>query len=280
MSTVHFGRTSNPLKLVFLHATGFNGYAYKSVLEPLGVHAVAIDMRGHGMTELPTDIRGLRNWHVFRDDVVAFLDAHVKQPVVLVGHSCGGTVAALTAAARPDKISGLIALDPVTMPLLGRIWSNLPGGRTYMSRRFALARKAGKRRAVFDSHQAAFDRYVGRGTFKGVTDEALSDYLAGGLRPVEAGMRLACEPLWEQAVFTAQGHNIFKAAKAYPGPKHFIYAGKFGPSMPYTRRKMGKIIGGENMEFHENFAHFFPLQQPEFTINTMDAMVKRVALNR
>lgn len=279
MSAVHFGRTSNPLKLIFLHATGFNGYAYKSILEPLGIHAMAIDLRGHGMTELPTDIHALRNWHIFRDDVTAFLDAHVKQAVVLVGHSCGGTVAALTAAARADKVSGLLALDPVTMPLLARIWSYLPGGRAYMKKRFPLARNAGKRRSVFDNQQAAFDRYIGRGTFKGVSDDALSDYLTGGLKPDGQGVRLACEPLWEQAVFTAQGHNIFKAAKAYSGPKQFIYAGKFGPSFPRTRRNIAKIVGDNQMSFHKNYAHFFPLQEPEFTVGIMDAMIKRAALN-
>jgi len=280
LSAVHFGRTSNPLKLLFLHATGFNGYTYKSILEPLGVHAMAIDMRGHGMSELPTDIKSLKSWHIFRDDVVAFLQNHLKRPVILAGHSCGATVAMMTAAACTEKVSGVVAFDPVTMPVLARLWPHIPGGRAYMKARFPLAKKAGNRRAVFANAEAVFRRYHDRGTFKGVSDSVLRDYITGGTKLHPVGVELACAPKWEQAVFTAQGQNIFKATKAYSGPKRIIYAGKYGPSIKSTRRKMEKIVGPDNFKFHKDYAHFFPLQKPEVAVEAMDAMIKRVALNR
>jgi len=278
MSAVHFGRTSNPLKLIFLHATGFNGYAYKSILEPLGVHAMAIDMRGCGMTDLPKNERSLRSWHLFADDMVDFLSAHVNRPVVLAGHSSGAVISLLAAAKMADKVSGVVAFDPVTMPLLMRVWPYLPGGRYYMKKRASMIRNAGRRRAIFDSEQTVFERYVGRGTFKGVSDQALRDYIIGGFKPHAYGVELACSPSWEQAVFTAQGHDIFKATKNYLGPKHLIYAKKFGPHTKGTRRRMKRIVGSENFEFHEEFAHFFPLQYPDFAIGAMDAMIKKVAL--
>ena len=53
ISAVHFGDVSAPIRLVMLNANGFNGYSYKTILEPLGVHCVALDLRGHGMSELP-----------------------------------------------------------------------------------------------------------------------------------------------------------------------------------------------------------------------------------
>ena len=43
MSVVHFGDTAAPIEIIMLNANGFNGYSYKSILEPLGVHAVALD---------------------------------------------------------------------------------------------------------------------------------------------------------------------------------------------------------------------------------------------
>lgn len=280
MSVVHFGRASNPLKLIFLHATGFNGYAYRSILEPLGVHAMAIDLRGNGMTDLPIDISSLRSWTPFADDMAIFLDQHVKEPVVLAGHSSGAVIGVLAAAKRPERVSGVVAFDPVSLPLLARMWPYLPGGRTYMKKRFSLARNAGRRRAVFDDAQAVFDRYHQRGTFKGMSDDALRDYITGGFKPHADGITLACTPLWEQAVFTAQGHNIYKAAKSFPGPKHMIYAGKFAPSLKSTRNKMRRIVGDDDFEFHKDFEHFFPLQKPEVAIEAMSAMIKRAALNR
>ena len=52
ISAVHFGDVSAPIRLVMLNANGFNGYSYKTILEPLGVHCVALDLRGHGLSEL------------------------------------------------------------------------------------------------------------------------------------------------------------------------------------------------------------------------------------
>jgi len=67
LSAVHFGRRANPLKLVLLHANGFNAMSYRQVLEPLGVHALAIDLRGHGLSTLPADPDRLSTWRTFRD---------------------------------------------------------------------------------------------------------------------------------------------------------------------------------------------------------------------
>ena len=278
MSAVHFGRTSNPLKLVFLHATGFNAYAYKTLLEPLGVHAVALDMRGHGLSELPTDPKGFKNWHSLRNDISYFLDHYTQKAVVIAGHSSGAVVSVLTAAQSPKKVSGVLAFDPPTMPWPVRIMPYIPGGLAYTGRRFPIAYKASKRRAIFPDLEFAFQRYKGRGTFKGVSDEALRDYLIGGLKPHTDGMELACSPSWEQAMFIAQGHNIFKAAKSYSGPIKFIYARQSGVSTKGTRRAIARAVGAANVDYRKDFAHFFPFHESEFTQNEITNMIKRVSL--
>ena len=278
MSAVHFGRTSNPLKLVFLHATGFNAYAYKTLLEPMGIHAVALDMRGHGMSELPADPKGFRNWHSLRDDISYFLTHYVDKPAVLAGHPSGAVVSVLTAAQSPDKVSGLVAFDPPTMPWPVRTMPYIPGGLAYTARRFPIAYKAGKRRAVFPTFEFAFERYKGRGTFKGVSDEALRDYLTGGLKPHADGVTLACTPEWEQAMFVAQGHNIFKAARSFPKYQRFIYAKIFGVSTRGTRRAIGRIVGRENVECHEDLAHFFPFHETDFAAQALADMIRKVSL--
>ena len=62
--------------------------------------------------------------------------------------------------------------------------SNIPGGRAMLKKRFSIAAAAGRRKAFFADHEAAFARYKDRGAFRGFTDEALRDYLTGGLIPV------------------------------------------------------------------------------------------------
>jgi pimeloyl-ACP methyl ester carboxylesterase len=180
-------------------------------LEPLGVHAVALDLRGHGMSELPTDVAALKNWHIFRDDVAEFFDRYIDSPVVLAGHSYGSVTGVLAMPKIKDQVSGYVGFDPVLVPAPFRAFNRLPGGRAFMKARMPIARNAGRRRSQFESFEAAFNRYQNRGAFRGFSDEALRDYLTGGLIADGEGVKLACDPLWEQAIFTAQGHNVFKA---------------------------------------------------------------------
>jgi pimeloyl-ACP methyl ester carboxylesterase len=175
ISAIHFGDMSNPPKLIMLIANGFNGYSYKTILEPLGVHSIALDMRGHGMSELPTDIEALKNWHIFRDDVVEFFDRYIDGPIVLAGHSFGAVTGILAMPEVKTKVYGYVGFDPVIMPWLIRQIPNCIGGTTYLKKRLPIARNAGRRRSDFESLEAAFQRYKNRGAFRGFTDEALRD---------------------------------------------------------------------------------------------------------
>ena len=279
MSAVHFGRTSNPLKLVFLHATGFNAFAYKTLLEPMGVHAVALDMRGHGMSSLPADPRALRNWYPLRDDIAYFLSHYVDKPVVLAGHSSGGVVAVLSAAIAAEKVSGFVSFDPPSMPWLVRVMPYIPGGRTYSAKRIKIAHAAGKRRSIFPDKETPFQRYKGRGTFRGVTDEALRDYLDGGLKPHADGFELACTPKWEQAMFVSQGHNMFKAARHAPNHTKIVFAGKDSPSTRGTRAALARILGRDKVQTVPEYRHFFPFHEIDTARQILTDMIKQVSLS-
>ena len=67
-----------------------------------------IDLRGHGGSTKggPYDIEH------YTDDLVAFLEGVIGEPVVLVGHSLGGVVSAETIMRRPDLVSRALLEDP------------------------------------------------------------------------------------------------------------------------------------------------------------------------
>lgn len=259
-----------------LNANGFNGYSYKTILEPLGVHSIALDMRGHGMSKLPVDIKGLRDWNIFRDDVTEFFERYIEQPAVLAGHSFGAVTAILAMPEINKKVSAYVGFDPVLVPGVARFINRLPGGRHYMKKRLPIARNAGRRKFEFDSFDAVFERYKDRGAFRGFPDEALRDYLTGGLVPNGEGVKLTCHPHWEQAIFVAQGHNVFKAAKALPRDKsHITFAGKYGAvSFKSGRNFMANIIGHKNVVYDKNRAHMFPMHDPNYAVSRL-----REALN-
>ena len=278
MSAVHFGDLSAPSALVFIHGTGFHGLAYRSLLEPLseqaGVHIIALDLRGHGMSRLPADPKNLKSWAVYRDDVLAFLDRHVNVPVVLTGHSLGGGISLMTAAKAGDKVRGVAALDPVTLPLIARLALQTSGGRAYAKRRLSLARNAGKRRTDFDSFDAVIESYQGRGAFRNMPDAALRDYVQGGFVKTDTGVTLTCRPLWEQATFVAQGQNLFTAAQNAPPNMRIVYAGKRSPTIGSQRRKMAKTIGAARVTYEADKSHFFALEDPEFTRDILRDVLK------
>ncbi len=282
LSTLHYGDMSEPVRLVLLHANGFNAQSYRSVLEPLGVHSVAFDMRGHGQSrDMPQDVN-IPNWHIFRDDCVEFFERHLPDltddPVVLAGHSFGAVSAILAAPFLKDRISGYVGFDPVSVPFLFRLTSNLPGGRAYMKKRVPIARNAGRRKSVFESPEAAFSRWQGRGAFKGMSDEVLRDYIKGGLVEREEGQwELACDPKWEQTIFVAQWHNLFKAARALPDNSKIIYAGGRPPvSTEGTRRAVQKAQPKIKIEFDPKLGHLFPFIQTDLTTQILRDVLSRV----
>ena len=106
-----FGGPSDGPLLVGVHGLGGSHLNWAAVAPRLvgRNRLIAIDLLGHGRT--PTagrtpDIDG----HVALLD--AFLAEVADRPVVLVGNSMGALVSALEAADAPDRVSGLVLIDP------------------------------------------------------------------------------------------------------------------------------------------------------------------------
>lgn len=71
-------------------------------------HALALDLRGRGLTDQPENGYGLADHAA---DLVGALDALELDRAVLVGHSFGGLLAYYTAAHYPERVDRLVVLD-------------------------------------------------------------------------------------------------------------------------------------------------------------------------
>ncbi len=106
-------------RLHFAHATGMNAQLYEAVLAPLADHfAITIsDARGHGFTALDRDPAHLKSWDDFAVELGRLLDVIDSGSAwILAGHSMGATVSLLAAAMRPERVAGLVLLDPPMLP--------------------------------------------------------------------------------------------------------------------------------------------------------------------
>lgn len=253
-----WGDTSRPPDLVFLHANGFNARAYTMLLEPLGdrLSILAIDQRGHGHSTLPTQTAGRNSWHDLAADLVALIDLLDAPPLILAGHSMGGTVSALAARHRPDRVKRLALFDPVIIPPMLRLMLRLPW---IGKKRNTMAQGAMRRRQSFASREAALASFEGRGAFRTWPREPLIDYLEDGMRDLpEGGVTLSCAPTWEASNFSSQQHNSTGALKRVPCPVHILRAGRAS-----TCRIDAPLTPHMVVETVPETTHFLPFEAPD-----------------
>ena len=93
--------------VLLLHAWAGSRRSFARLLPrlPSSVHAVAVDLRGHGDADRPPTGYDLAT---LAEDVIAVLDALEIRRAVLVGASSGGYVAQQVAVTEPDRVAGLV----------------------------------------------------------------------------------------------------------------------------------------------------------------------------
>ncbi len=113
MQVAESGGGGRPLLLIH----GFTGAKedFTDWLDPLaelGWHAVAIDNRGHGASEKPSDKREY-SFDLLTADALALADDRwgAGSRFVLLGHSMGGMVAQVMAMQAADRLDGLVLMD-------------------------------------------------------------------------------------------------------------------------------------------------------------------------
>ncbi|PTS83891.1 MULTISPECIES: alpha/beta fold hydrolase [unclassified Caulobacter] len=273
VAALEFGPQDRPIDVVFVHANGFNAQTYTSLLAPLsaGLRVLAIDQRGHGATPLPVRTEGRRSWLDLRDDLLGVLRTLDGPPVVLAGHSMGGTVSLLAAAARPEAVKGLVLFDPVIMPRLVALYARAPWTSGVLWKKMPIALAALRRRAVFDSREAVVAAYTGRGAFRTWPETMLVDYVDGGFIDRDDGkVELACAPAWESSNYSAQAHDPWRAVRRVTGPVRILRAEtgstcRAGDS--FAQRGKDVII-----ETVAGTSHFLPMERPDLARDAIFSM--------
>jgi pimeloyl-ACP methyl ester carboxylesterase len=268
MAALEFGPADRPVDIIFSHANGFNGRTYRTILQPLAaLRILAIDLRGHGASTLPAVIERRQGWLEFRDDLLALLTALGQGPVVLAGHSMGGTTSLLAAAAQPARVRALALFDPVVMP------SEVSQDADTVQNS-PLVAGALRRRAIYPSRQAAFEAYLGRGAFRSWSDVQLADYVAAGFAPAESGeVSLTCTPEWEASNFRTHNYDAWAGFRDSRCPVRVLRA-----EQASTFRLEGHEADLENdgritVETVPETTHFLPMERPDLVRETLLACV-------
>ena len=113
-------RTDSPVFLL-IHGLASNARMWDGVgdaLQESGYASVAIDLRGHGLSDKPDS--GY-DFDTVCDDVVGVLDHLSIDRAVFVGQSWGGNVVVHAAHRHPDRVIGSVAVDGGVIEL-GRVF--------------------------------------------------------------------------------------------------------------------------------------------------------------
>lgn len=104
--------------LIFLHGFGGDLTAWqkeRTYFTHLGISTIAMDLRGHGLSERRDD-KDFYKLENFAQDVIALMEQEqIKNPVV-IGHCFGGMVTIFLGAKFPHLAKGLVLIDTSYKP--------------------------------------------------------------------------------------------------------------------------------------------------------------------
>lgn len=186
--------------VLFCHANGFCGPMWAPVARKLAsvARCWALDFRGHG-----DSVSGPGedyHWDGMADDVLAAVDALDPAPQLAVGHSLGGASILKAELAQPGTFDRAWMFEPVTIPAF-----SLPRDGV-----MALGDMARMRKEIFESRQAAYDRYGSRLPFNLLDPEVLRAYVDHGFRELADGsVTMKCPREVEATIFENPDRSAF-----------------------------------------------------------------------
>lgn len=264
------------LPLLFAHANGYPPGSYRTLFSHLESDFSISTLEHRPLWAGREPPRSL-NWQLFAADMLGAIDAHYSQPVWIMGHSMGGTIAALAALRQPEKIAGLILLDPVFLPerfvLLTKFMSETK------RQKIPMVRRALSRPEHFSSEAAAFDFYRGKRAFKGLSDEALSDYVSASSTPMPDGrVQLRYSGAWEAAVYGSapRARPLMKRMRL---PTLALRGAQSDTLRPEVWARWQRWQPDTHFE-EISGGHLFPMESPQVTAEAALRYIRAVELPR
>jgi pimeloyl-ACP methyl ester carboxylesterase len=191
-------------------------------------HIVAIDLPGHGRSGW----RAPGAWYHFVDspgDLLAVADALGWERFSLLGHSLGGAIASVFAAACPQRVEHLLLIEALG-PLAAETGQSLVQLQRALAERRDVVAKA--LRVFADENEAIAARMKANG----LSRDAATALVARGLKPVPGGFNWSSDPRLTLA--SPQRYTEDQILAILCGihvPALLILA---QPEAPYLRREM------------------------------------------
>jgi pimeloyl-ACP methyl ester carboxylesterase len=123
---------------ILLHGFASSTFSWREVIDPLAEQGrvIAYDRPAFGLTERPIQWAGINPYSPdFQPELlVSLMDVLEVERAVLVGNSAGGAVSVQTALQYPERVEGLVLVDPAIYTSGGPGWIRALSGTPQMQR--------------------------------------------------------------------------------------------------------------------------------------------------
>lgn len=251
--------------LLLAHATGFLAGVYRPLADELAgrFRIWALDFRSHGDSAKSDDL----SWPRMAEDVAAVVDALGRERPFGFGHSMGGAALTMAELAAPGTFRALYLYEPVLFPA-GTLPVSVAEGENPM------AEGARRRRATFESRDAAYENYAGKPPLDALRPDALRLYVDEGFAEVEGGVTLKCTPDDEAATFNGAGlHDVFDELGRLTLPVTVAQGAVTDPGPGFLAPAQAAAIPGGRHVVVEGLGHFGPVEDPALVARSvLDAL--------
>jgi len=259
--------------IVFSHGNGFPAGTYRQLFEAwraAGHEVHAIERLGHDPKHPVTS-----NWPHLRDELIAFVQAEVGGPAVLVGHSLGGILSVIVAAVRPDLVRGVVLLDA---PVIAgwRAHSLHVAKASGLIRRISPGRIARTRRQWWPTREAVREHLARKAVFARWDARVLNDYVACGFVRRGRQWTLAFDREIEARIYETLPHHVGALLARHPlrCPVAFI-GGQQSAEVRQAGVTATRRLVRERFEWTAG-THLFPMEHPNAAAALVLQMIARL----
>ena len=267
-------REGNLPSLHVLHGNGFCARTLRPATEALyGVGDIWFtDVPGHGLSAQPA--HDMPDWLRIARRVGDALERNSEgRPVIGIGHSMGGVLTLMLAAERPQLFSRIILLDPVLFSPEVVLAQRLMR-KTGLWKRTGLVKAVAARRALWPDAVTARDELARKSLYRNWAPEALDEFIAGGLRPVDEEVALACNPAWEASIFGSYPRGLWHAVRKLNVRTDILVASE---SYGFIARAVRRAVAS-NANIHWQpvmGTHCFPMESPAMATRLISDLLKQ-----
>lgn len=251
--------------ILFVHGVACHARNWDAVLRHLDTThpIVCVELRGHGRSEK----QGPYGWGQFGSDLCGVIQTLELSDVIGVGHSMGGHLLLQAASVLSRKFRALLLFEPAVFAPSSYISSqqvklfDSPSEHPFA-----------RRRAIWDSPDAWFDKIRDRTPFNLWTEEALRDHCQHGVESTSDGQyQLRCPPIVEaEASLACADTNVHSLLNSIDVPVK-VYRAKVASGFRHPMDNVHSVTWPRLAEhlpqgtdvLLPDLSHFIPMQRPD-----------------